>query len=127
MDCLFRVYRFICDTETMSLVAEENMTSSDNATPTAVTYLWRHPVPSSAAWWPCLACMAATAVGINVVTCVVLMLERSLQTTLYTYLTSLAICDVIGSAVVSLIVGARTSVGQLQLISLCELMTHVGR
>jgi len=111
MDCISG-YRFIFDTETMSLVTEDNMTSSNNATPTAVTYLWRHPVPSSAGWWPCLACMAVTGVGVNVVTCVVLMLERSLQTTVYTYLTSLTICDVIGSAVVNLTAAARTSVGQ---------------
>jgi len=111
---LFLLFRFVCDAETMSCVAEENMTSSHNDTPITVTFLWRHPVPSSAAWWPCLVCLSVAAVGVNVVTWVVLMLEKSLQTTLYTYLTSLAVCDVIGMSVVTPIAAARTSFGQSQ-------------
>jgi len=97
----------------MSLVADENMTSPGNDTPISVT-LWRHPVPNSAAWWPCLICLAVAAVAINVVTCLVLMLEKSLQTTLYTYLTSLAVCDVIGLALIPPVAAARTAFGQSQ-------------
>ena len=106
----------------MTSVAEENMTSSDNATPINVTYLWRHPVPSPAGWWPpCLACLAATTVVVNLATFVVLMAERSLQTTLYAYLTSLTVCDVIGSSVVTPIAAARTAFGQfLILYTVCE-------
>lgn len=89
------------------------MTSSDNATPIGVTYLFqRHSVPSSMAWWPCLVCLALTSVVVNIVTCVVLTIERSLQTTLYAYLTSLTFADVIGSSVVTPIMAARTSLGQ---------------
>jgi len=97
----------------MSSVAEDNVTSSDNATPIGVTYLFqRHSVPSSMAWWPCLVCLALTSVVVNIVTCVVLTIERSLQTTLYAYLTSLTFADVIGSSVVTPIMAARTSLGQ---------------
>jgi len=46
------------------------------------------------------------------VTCVVLVLERSLQTTVYTYLTSLCVADVLGSSVVTPIMAARTLLGQ---------------
>jgi len=106
------------DAEMMSLVAEENMTSPVNATHVDVTYLWLHAVPSSAAWWSCLVCMAVATIGVNVVTCLVLMVDRSLQTTLYTYLTSLTISDVIGSALVTVIVAVRTSLmhGQYQIL-----------
>jgi len=91
---------------------DHNMTSSDNDTPIGVTYLLRHPVPSSPTWWPGLLCLTVAAVGINVVTGVVLVLEKSLQTTLYSYLTSLAVCDVIGLSVVIPIAAVRTSSGQ---------------
>ena len=98
----------------MSSAAEANVTSSDNAsTPLAVTYLLsqRHAVPISAAWWPYLVCLALTSVVVNLVTCAVLVLERSLQTTVFTYLTSLTVADVIGSSVVTPIMAARTSLG----------------
>jgi len=66
----------------MSLVDDQNMTSSVNDTPVGVTYLLRHPVPtsltyllrhavpSSPAWWPCLLCLTVATVGVNVVTAV---------------------------------------------------------
>jgi len=88
--------------------------SSVNATPITVTYLWRHPVPTSAAWWPSLVCLAVATIGVNVMTSVVLMAEKSLQTTLYTYLTSLTVCDVIGSMVVTVSAAVRTAFGQSQ-------------
>jgi len=92
--------------------AEVNMTSlSYNATPASMLYLWRHPVPISSAWWPGLVGLAVAAGGFNVLTCVVLVIDKSLQTTLYVYLTSLAVCDVVGSAVVTVIAAARTSFG----------------
>jgi len=97
----------------MSSDTEENVTSSENATPFGVTYLFhRHPVPSSDVWWPCLVCLALASVAVNLVTCLVLTSERSLQTTLYTYLTSLAVADVIGSSLVTPIMAVRTSIGQ---------------
>jgi len=119
----------------MSSVEGENVTSSVNATP--FTYLFqRHPVPSSVAWWPCLVCLASlppfytqrwtsrslvclalVSVVVNVLTCVVLATERSLQTTLYAYLTSLSVADVIGSSLVTPIMAARTSLGQSLRIS----------
>ena len=97
----------------MSSVAEENVTSSGNGTPFGgVIYSFqRHAVPASAAWLPCLVGLALTSVVLNVITCVVLTLERSLQTTLYTYLTSLTVADVVGSSVVTPILAVRTSLG----------------
>jgi len=95
----------------MSSAANENITSSDNATPFGICWQ-RHLVPSSVAWWPCLVCLAVTTAILNLVTCVALTVDRSLHTTLYTYLTSLAVADVIGSSVVTPIMAARTSLGK---------------
>ena len=85
---------------------DENVTSSTNTTP--ITHLWLHPPPASEVWLTCLVCLALLGVIVNLVTCVVLVIGRSLQTTLYSYLTSLGVADVIMSSVVIPICAAKT-------------------
>jgi hypothetical protein len=50
--------------------------------------------------------------AVNVITCLALVAERALQTTLYTYLASLAACDVIGAAIVTPLAAASLYFGR---------------
>jgi len=92
--------------------ASSNMTSPPfNATASdddedLVTSLWRHPVPAGS-WWPeavwLLPPVGLFSTLLNAVTLCALVTERALQTTLYTYLASLCVSDVIGAIVVVVI------------------------
>jgi hypothetical protein len=50
--------------------------------------------------------------AVNVITCLALIAERALQTTLYTYLASLAACDVIGAAIITPLAAASLYYGR---------------
>ena len=79
-----------------------------------------HRSPTSVLSWYIVTPGAAAAMipfglltlVVNVITCLALIAERALQTTLYTYLASLAACDVIGAAIITPLAAASLYYGR---------------
>jgi hypothetical protein len=69
---------------------------------------WYISTPGAAVAMIPLGLLTAT---VNAVVCLALVAERALQTTLYTYLASLAACDVIGAVIVTPLAAAALYYG----------------
>jgi len=95
-----------------------NVSSHGNDSRTSIDDI--HRSPTSVLSWYIVTPGAAIAMIpfglmtliVNVITCLGLIAERALQTTLYTYLASLAACDVIGAAVITPLAAASLYYGR---------------